>query len=404
MYGWANSGYTTVVMAALLPPFFGLLAAKAGVPADAANAYWAYANALAMVGVACAGPILGVLSDLIGGKKRFLIGCVLLGSVSCVMLAVLGPTDYRSAAGWFVVSSLGFALGNIFYESLLPHVARPEDLDRVSARGYAFSALGGGVLLLLAGFWMIRPRWFGMPDATFALKAGFVSVGIWWTAFTRPLWRHVPEPSPAAAGLPWWPALKLGLRQLARTLRAVGQHRQLALFLIAFWIYNDGISTIIRLATKYGQSVGIGQRDLVLALILTQFIGFPCAIAFGRLAGLIGRKGGILLGIGVYVVISVLGFHLRTPTQFYLLAGLVALVQGGTQALSRSLFASMVPRHQAAEFFGFYSTGSRCAGILGPLVFGLIAQGLGSRWGILSLTAFFIVGGALLCLVHERRP
>jgi len=404
LYDWANSAFATTVMAAVLPPFFGAQARTAGLSPDQATAYWAYTNAWYMVLIAVAGPLLGTLSDLSGGKKRFLLGFVLLGATATALLGFLGKDDYVWAAVLFMVGAIGFAGGNIFYESLLPHLARAQDLDRVSSLGYAFGYVGGGLLLALNALWITKPQWFGLPDATFAVRISFVAVAVWWLVFTLPLLWWVPEPPapPGRARLGLGRALRSSWAQLAETFRHLRRYKPLLIFLVGFWIYNDGISTIIKMATKYGEGLGFGMSDLILALVLTQFIGFPCAIGFGALAGKIGAKRGILLGLGVYTLIAMLGYFMTNVVHFYILAALVGLVQGGTQALSRSLFASMVPRHQSAEFFGFYSTGAKFAGILGPFLFGFLAQQVGSRWGIVSVILFFVVGAILLCKVDER--
>ena len=400
MYDWANSAFATTISAAVLPPFAVSLARNAGLSENTATAYWGYTNAFSMLLIAVLGPVLGTLSDLTGARKRFLTAFAALGVLASAGLTFAGRDSYVLVCVLFVAGGAGFAAGNIFYESLLPHIARPGDLDRVSARGYAFGYIGGGLLLVLNALWIAKPHWFFFPDRATAVRGSFLSVAVWWAVFTLPLLWRVPEPAATAAGLSAGRAIGNSFRQLGRTLHAIGQYRHLALFLGAFWIYNDGISTIIKMATVYGKSIGIGETDMILALVITQFIGVPCAFAFAALAGRIGTKAAILIGVGVYALISILGFFMREAWHFYLLAILVGLVQGGTQALSRSLFASMVPKHQTAEFFGFYSTGAKFAGILGPLLFGAVSQSVGSRWGIVSIILFFVVGGGLLLRVN----
>jgi UMF1 family MFS transporter len=273
-------------------------------------------------------------------------------------------------------------------------------MDRVSSRGYALGYLGGGILLVVNAAWVLKPELFAMPGTGFAIRASFFSVAVWWAVFTVPLLRRVAEPS--ASGRPGELSLGAGFRRLAGTLREVRRYRQLALFLAAFWLYNDGISTIMKMATAYGDEIGIGIEHLIGALVLTQFVGFPCAVAFGRLGERIGTKRAILLGLAVYVLICLGGYFMRTPAHFYLLAGLVGTVQGGTQALSRSLFAAMVPVHKTAEMFGFFSTSAKFAGIIGPLLFGVVSQLTGqSRLSIVALVVLFILGAALLWRVDE---
>jgi len=278
----------------------------------------------------------------------------------------------------------------------LPQVARPEDLDRVSVRGYALGYLGGGLLLLVNALWLYRPQWFWMADRSAALRACFISVAGWWLVFSLPLFRAVAEPMvqgrPRASR-----AFADSVARLVQTFREIRRYRELALFLAAFWLYNDGIGTIIKLAAAYGDEIGIGHNDMLGALILTQFIGFPCSIGFGVLAQYWDAKRAIFFGLAVYSVISVAGFFVRSSGEFYALAMMVGVVQGGTQALSRSLFATMVPKTHSAEFFGFFSTGEKVAGIAGPVIFGLVGQLTGSsRWGILSITLLFAAGALLL--------
>ena len=243
-----------------------------------------------------------------------------------------------------------------------------------------------------------------MPDAAFALRASFFSAALWWVAFSVPLFRNVPEP-PAVHGPREGSggAVRAGFKRLAHTAREVRRFRQLWLFLVAFWLYNDGIGTIIKMATAFGHEIGIAFPHLILALVITQFVGIPCSLAFGALAPLVGTKRLILFGIAVYAVISVAGSFMRTAAHFYILAFVVGLVQGGTQALSRSLFGAMIPKTQAAEFFGFFGTSSRIAGITGPVLFGLVTHVTGSsRLSVLALLSLFVGGGLLLMRVDEE--
>jgi UMF1 family MFS transporter len=351
------------------------------------------------------GPLLGAIADAVG-KKRFLGASLVLGVLGSAGLAFLGKDTFLLGSLLFALGNFGFAAGNIFYEALLPHIARADDIDRVSARGYALGYLGGGLLLILASACLLRPDWFWLPDREFALRASFVSVAVWWALFSWPLFRHVAEPAGSARGES--PVLTNvvtdGLRRLATTLGQIRHYRELALFLVAFWIYNDGISTIIKIATAYGDEIGIDHNDMLIALILTQFIGFPSTLGFGALAQSLGAKRAIFLGLAVYTLISIAGFFMRSAAHFYVLAVVVGLVQGGTQALSRSLFARLVPKTRSTEFFGFFSTGEKFAGMIGPVIFGAVGQLTGSsRWGIVSVTFLFTAGAALLALVNVEQ-
>jgi UMF1 family MFS transporter len=397
MYDWANSAFAVVILTAIFPVYYRTLVTNAGGAPEDATAYWAYTTSLSMLIVALAGPVLGAMSDVMGAKKRFLgvaLGFGVLGSMS---LAFLGKDSFVLGSLLFAVGNWGFAGGNIFYEALLPMFARPNDLDRVSARGYAFGYLGGGLLLILNVLWLYWPERFGLPDRDFALRLSFVSVAIWWLGFALPLFLRVSEADGKNHARLSWSVIGIACRRLGQTLKQIRHYRQLTLFLAAFWLYNDGINTIIKLAAAYGAEIGVDHNQMLVALILTQLVGFPCSIGFATLAGHIGAKRSVLLGIAAYTVISIGGFFMKTAAHFFVLAIVVGLVQGGTQALSRSLFATMVPKTRSTEFFGFFSTGEKIAGIIGPAVFGFIAQMSGSsRWGIVSVTALFVVGALLL--------
>ena len=417
MYDWANSAFATTVMAAFFPPFYRFMAIEAGASESEATAYWGYTTSCALFIIALIGPLLGIVSDQMGGRKRFIAAFAGLGILSCGLFVFLGDDSYLLGSALFVLANIGFAGANIFYESLLPHIARSDDIDQVSTRGYAIGYIGGGILLAVNAIWYTNPDWFFMPDTGFAVRAAFFSVALWWALFSIPLFRTVPEPPvaepPASASPRREPdsarparrlsALAAAFRRLFRTFREITRYRQLLMFLIAFWLYNDGIGTIIKMAVAYGDEIGIDVGDMVAALVITQFVGIPCAFGFGRLARLVSTKRAILIGLFVYTGISIGGFFVQTATHFYILAFLVGTVQGGTQGLSRSLYASMVPKERAAEFFGFYSTSSRFAGIAGPLIFGLITEYGGTgRLGILALVVFFVGGGLLLTMVDEK--
>ena len=408
MYDWANSAFTTTIMAAFFPPFYRAMAMTAGASANDATAYWGYTTSVALLVIALLGPILGTIGDSRRMKKKMVAFFAGLGVTSSALFVFLGDDSYLLGSTLFILGNIGFAGGNIFYESLLPHVATRGDVDEVSARGYAFGYLGGGLLLAMNVAWYMEPGWFFMPDGGFAVRAAFFSVAVWWGLFAIPLLRTVPEPSlHSGESQPLHPpppnVLKEAFQRLSHTFGEVAKYRQLLIFLIAFWLYNDGIGTIIKMATAVGSEIGIEMSDLVAAILITQFVGIPCAFAFGKLGKIIGTKRAILVGLLGYTGISIGGYFVQTATHFYILAFLVGTVQGGTQALSRSLFSTMVPKDRAAEFFGFYSTSSRFAGIAGPLIFGIVSQYTGtSRHGIIALTALFISGGILLMTVDER--
>jgi len=402
-YDWANSAFVCVVVTAVFPIYFSRVAAQGLEPAQA-TARFGLATTVGLVLVALASPLLGALADAGAMKKRLLAAGVALGALATAGLALVGPGDWRLGAALFVAGNVGLATSFVCYDALLPHVARPDEVDRVSTAGYALGYLGGGLLLALDLALILSPATFGLPSgpgitpwqATLPTRLAFLSVAAWWVAFSLPLLLRVPEP-PAAAGAPSARPIRAALAQLAGTGQALRRHPQAARMLVAFLVYNDGIGTIIRMATVYGTELGIGQQALIGAVLLVQFAGVPFAFLFGGLAGRIGAKRAVLLALVVYAAISVVGYFMRTAAHFYALALLVAVVQGGAQALSRSLFASMVPRRRSGEFFGFFSVMEKVAGIFGPGLFTAAVWLSGSsRAAILSVIAFFAVGGWLL--------
>jgi UMF1 family MFS transporter len=400
MYDWANSAFATTIMAAMFPPFYRSMVTAAGVGEANATAYWAYTTSIALLLVAIVAPVLGAISDHTGSKKRYIAFFAVLGIVGTGLFLLLGDDTYVLGSILFIMGNVGFAGANVFYESLLPHIAKQGDMDQISTRGYALGYVGGGILLVINVLWYMKPEWFFMPNVGFALRASFFSVAVWWALFSIPLFRRVPEPPVVRTRQEGMNILRAGFGRLAHTFRQSRRYKQLLLFLVAFWIYNDGIGTIIKMATAYGDEIGIGLTDMTIALIITQFVGIPFSFGFGWLARRLGTKRSILLGLGLYVLISIAGYFMQTATHFYILAFAVGMVQGGTQALSRSLYAAMVPKSQSAEFFGFFSTSSKFAGIAGPLLFGVVSQiAGGSRLSIVSLIVFFVVGGLLLTRV-----
>jgi MFS transporter, UMF1 family len=407
LYDWANSAFATTILAAVLPVYFRKVSAVglAGAGDNFATSVWGYTSAASMLLVAVLSLLLGPLADAGSSKKRFLAAFAAVGAVFSALLAVTGFGDWLETAAFFVLAEIGFAVGEVFYDAMLPHIAGPAEIDAVSSRGYAMGYVGGGILLAV-NILMIRllpqatPPGGGEAVPLLGMRLSFLSVGIWWGAFSIPLFRRVPETGGERRAPAGRNPFSVSVRRLRATFSGIRAYRPLFLFILAFWFYNDGIGTIIKMATAYGDEIGIGILDLVGALLLTQFIGIPCSLAFGRLAGRIGAKRAILLGLAAYTAITFGGFFMTRAVHFWILAAAVGVVQGGTQALSRSLFGSMVPRERSAEFFGFYNISGKFAGILGPAVFALVGQiGGSSRTGILSLAAFFVVGAILLVKV-----
>lgn len=408
MYDWALSAQETTIAVAVFPIYF-LSVAAVDLSDTVAGQSVAYANSISIAVIAVLSPILGAVADYAAVKKRLLAAFAAGGILASAAMFLVQRGDHVLALVLFVLASIGAQGSRVFYDALLPHIAG-ERVDRVSTAGYAFGYIGGGILLALNLAWILRPAWFGLPAgpdlepaaATLPARLALLSVAVWWALFSIPLFRRVREPpvrleTDERRGMN---PVRVGFSRLVETFRQLRAYRQAFLLLLAFLIYNDGISTIQRMAAVYGTEIGIGQLDLIAAILIVQFVGIPFTFLFGPLAGWIGAKRSIFVGLFVFMGVSVLAYYMRTAAHFYLLAGLVGLVQGGTQGLSRSLFASIIPRHKSGEFFGFYSVFSRFAAVIGPLVFGLVLGATGSsRNAILSVIGFFIVGAALLAFV-----
>ncbi|HEV8629358.1 MAG TPA: MFS transporter, partial [Thermoanaerobaculia bacterium] len=323
-----------------------------------------------------------------------------LGVVPTGAMALVGRGQWQLAAALFVLSNVGIVGSLVFYDSLLPHIAPPGQLDRVSAAGYALGYLGGGLALLLALLPIAHPQAWGLPDTFAAMRASFLGTALWWGLFSLPLFRWVPEPPASGPPVRLLSLPLAAARRLAGTLRDLRRYRQAFLLLLAVAVYSDGIGTIVRMAAIYGAELGLKAPLLIGTVLMIQFVGIPFSLLFGALAARIGAKRAILLGLAIYVGISVYGYFVKTAVDFVVLGVLVAVVQGGTQALSRSLFASFVPAARSSEFFGFFSIFEKFAGILGPALFAAVVVATGSsRNGILGIVAFFLVGGALLLRV-----
>jgi UMF1 family MFS transporter len=399
LYDWANSAFATTIMAAVLPVYYASVAG-ADLPGNLATVYWGYTTSISLLVAAVLGPILGALADFSGTKKRFLAIFMAIGVAGTALLYFVQSGDWLMASLFFVLGELGFAGSLVFYDSLLPHIARPEEVDMVSSRGYAIGYLGGGILLAVnLAMIQLAP----VEQQAFMTRLTFVTVALWWFVFSVPLIRIVPEPPRrVASGEIGHNPVAVSFKRLAHTFREITRYRDLFIFLVAFWFYNDGIGTIIKMATIYGNEIGISRTTLIGTLLLVQFIGIPFAFFFGWLARKIGTKRSIYISLLVYTCIAVAGYFLQKEWQFWALGIAVATVQGGSQALSRSLFSRLVPRSKSAEFFGFFSVSEKFAGIVGPLVFGIVGQLMGSsRLSIVSLVIFFIVGAILLSRVNE---
>jgi UMF1 family MFS transporter len=402
LYDWANSAFATTVLAGFFPVFFQQFWST-GVDPTISTSRLGFANAIAGIIVAVLAPVLGAIADRTAGRKRQLVMWAMLGVIGTASLGFIGQGEWWWAAACFVMAGIGFNAANVFYDALLLDVASDNELDQVSAFGYALGYLGGGLLFAVNVLMTLNPQWFGLESAAEAVQFSFFTVAAWWFLFTLPLARNVREkPAPApAAGLRV--AARDGLRELRSTIRHVGQYRHITLFLIAYWLYIDGVHTIYTMAVDYGVALGLPPSSLLAALLLTQFVAFPSALALGWLGNRWGPKRGILLCIVVYLSATLYAYFLDTVVEFFGLAVVVGLVQGGIQSLSRSLFGRLVPEGRGGEFFGFFNLMGKFASFLGPMLIASVALITGdSRLSVTSLVVLFIAGGLVLLKVPSR--
>ena len=400
-YDWANSAFATCIMAGFFPIFFKQYWCG-GMEVSASTFRLGLANSIGSMIVIVLAPLLGAISDQAGGKKKFLFFFTLLGAAMSGSLFFVPQGAWLFAFVLYIGGIIGFSGGNVFYDSLLINVATPAESDRVSALGFALGYLGGGLIFAFHVTTTIQPGLFGFPDAGAAVRFSFLSVASWWIFFSLPLLFWVPESASGPRKRPFKAAAD-GCRQLAATFREIKKARVVLLFLIAYWLYIDGLDTIVRMAVDYGMALGFSANDLILALLITQFIGFPAALIFGRLGEKIGTKQAILAGICVYLLVTIWAMFMKSVTQFYLMAAAIGLVQGGVQSLSRSLYSRIIPPGRSAEFFGFYNMLGKFAAVIGPLLMGVISLATGSpRLSLLAVILLFVIGGAILCLVDEK--
>jgi UMF1 family MFS transporter len=420
LYDWANSAFATTVMAGFFPVFFKQYWSH-GADVNLSTAQLGFGNSIAGLVMALLAPVLGAMADIASAKKRFLIFFAYLGALSTAALYLIGQGRWASAILCYALGVIGFSGANVFYDALLPSVAPPERVDTVSSLGYALGYLGGGLLFLLNVAMTLTPHTFGLPDASSAVRTSFVSVAVWWGGFTVFTIAWVPEQTARPAALGGRNTLSEGFKQVAATFRKIRRYRPVLIFLLAYWCYIDGVDTIIRMAVDYGLSLGFASTDLIAALLVVQFVGFPAALVFGRLGRAWGARRAIFLGIGIYMGVTVWGATMTNRLEFYVMAVLIGLVQGGIQALSRSYYSRLIPADQPAEFFGFYNMLGKFASIVGPALMGGVGLAvrralmpaaptaeelarighMASRWSIASILILFIVGAVLLYFVED---
>jgi len=399
-YDWANSAYATTVMAGFFPIYLKDYWVPVGTAETVSTARLGMANSIIGVVIAALAPMLGAIADRGGSKKKFLLFFAAMGMVMTAGLHFVAKGDWGVALLLYVLATMGFSGGNIFYDSLLVSVAPENKFDFVSALGFSLGYLGGGLLFGFNVLMVLHPDKFGFADAGAAVRGAFLMVGIWWGVFTVPLMIFVKEPRRSGGGFGTWARVKSGFIQLRDTFREVRKLRMVFLFLAAYWLYIDGVDTIVLMAVDYGKSLGFPSNSLITALLITQFVGFPAAIVFGKLGERFGARTGLFIALAVYLGVTVYGYFMDQTVEFYVLAVIIGLVQGGAQSLSRSFYARLIPQDKAAEFFGFYNMLGKFAAVLGPAIMGLAGVMTGSsRVAILAIIPLFVLGGVLLALV-----
>ncbi|MFC1537270.1 MFS transporter [Gemmatimonadota bacterium] len=402
MYDWANSAFATTVMAGFFPIFFGEYWST-GVEKEVTTFRLGLVNSLSCIVVALSAPVLGAIADKGTAKKKFLLFFAFLGLLTTSSLYLVSKGNWPFACILYGFACIGFAGGNIFYDSLIMGVASEKKVDFISALGYSLGYLGGGLLFGLNAWMVIKYQTFGFADEGQAVKFAFLTVGIWWALFSVPIFLFVKE-SENGKTSPGTGMVKAGLVQLRDTFHEIRHLKTIFLFLVAYWLYIDGVDTIIRMAVDYGNALGFEKKDLIVVLLMIQFIGFPAALAFGYLGGKIGAKRAIFIAIAVYLFICIWGAFIQSKSELYILAVLIALVQGGIQALSRSYYSRIIPAGKSAEYFGFYNMLGKFAAVIGPVLMGGAGLLLGSsRAGIAAVSLLFISGGILLYFVDEKK-
>ncbi len=407
LYDWANSAFATVILAAVLPVYFVSLVPEGGATLPfvaehkfSASSLWGYSVSLSMLIITVAAPALGALADRQGWHKKMLGIFCITGCSATALLGVTASGDFLWAATLFILGNIGFAGGNILYNAYLPLLAPAEEVDRLSARGFAYGYIGGGLLLALVFLLILQHQTFGFSGPGSATRFGFFLTGLWWLLFSIPTFSYLPKTEKGQVT-----SEEYNLKAYFALFKELLRFRDLSLFLLAFLCYNDGIQTVISVSAIFArEELQLGQTTIIGCFLMIQFLAMPGALLFGRLAEWIGTARSILLSLAIFTLVCVFAFRMTGALEFWILGGVIAIILGGSQALSRSLFASMIPKHKSAEFFGFYAISSRFASIFGPLLFAVVADLTGSsRNSILALGIFFVIGGLLLLLVNVPR-
>ena len=402
LYDWANSAFATTVMAGFFPIFF-----KSYWASDLSDAESTFAigsvNSLVGLLIAFSAPVLGAFADAGDSKRKFLFSFAFLGIITTGYLFFIPDSSWKLAVIFYGLGVIGFSGANVFYDSLLVTVSKEEERNRTSALGFSLGYLGGGILFLLNVIMFLYPNWFGLESQIDAVLWSFMSVALWWFIFSLPIYLNVKEPTQSSSGKSVNRIITEAFSSLVNTARSIKEYKSAVIFLLAYFLYMDGVDTIIRMATSYGSDIGLSATSMIQALLLTQFVGFPATLVFGYYADKFGYKYSLSFAIIVYIFVVLFSSQMDTALEFYVVACAVGLVQGGVQAISRSFFSTLIPTNKAAEFFGFYNFIGKSSVFIGPFMVSGIALVTGSpSYGILSLLILFIPGLILLWMVPDK--
>ena len=402
LYDWANSAFATTVMAGFFPIFF-----KSYWASDLSDAESTFAigsvNSLVGLLIAFSAPVLGAFADAGDSKRKFLFSFAFLGIITTGYLFFIPDSSWKLAVIFYGLGVIGFSGANVFYDSLLVTVSKEEERNRTSALGFSLGYLGGGILFLLNVIMFLYPNWFGLESQIDAVLWSFLSVALWWFIFSLPIYLNVKEPTQSSSGKSVNRIITEAFSSLLNTAGSIKEYKSAVIFLLAYFLYMDGVDTIIRMATSYGSDIGLSATSMIQALLLTQFVGFPATLVFGYYADKFGYKYSLSFAIIVYIFVVLFSSQMDTALEFYVVACVVGLVQGGVQAISRSFFSTLIPTNKAAEFFGFYNFIGKSSVFIGPFMVSGIALVTGSpSYGILSLLILFIPGLILLWMVPDK--
>lgn len=397
MYDWANSAYSLVIVTALLPIYFKSVAGNAGISEAASTAYWGYASSFGTLLVSLSAPLLGTLADYKGYKKKFFNVFAITGMIMTVLLAFVPNHSWIGLLAVYIISHVGFSGANIFYDGFLVDVTTDERSDKISSYGYGYGYIGSALLFVI----VVALQLFGEKFISVELltKISFVLTALWWFVFSFSFLKNVHQKYGVEHDTK---PVSASIKRLVETVKDIGQYKHVALFLIAYFFYIDGVDTIFTMATAFGTDMGISSTTLILILLVVNIVAFPFTILYGNLAKKFGTKPMIMVAIGVYVLICCLAMMMSKPIHFWILGFLVGTSQGGIQALSRSYFSRIIPKNRSNEFFGFYNIFGKFSAVMGPLIFGVVTQMTGnSQLGIASLIILFVIGGLLFIKVPD---